>query len=249
MAAVERSESMRSERCSSMSARRSSTSPGSTGHGAWADWLGVPRHTFSAVLGAVIARGLDYRETFQYFRPGFDLAEERRRRVAAGQPESWAEDALYPDARPCMEALRGAGLRVGLAGNQTREAEAILRSLDLPVDVVGTSDAWGVEKPSPGFFTRIVDEAGCEPSSVLYVGDRMDNDVGPAQRAGLATAFIRRGPWGYILRDAVLEEACLFRLTTLAELPALVGKHNEAAGSTPGRRGTSAAPRARRGRE
>ncbi len=31
----------------------------------WADWLGVPRHTFSAVFGAVIARGLDYRETFQ----------------------------------------------------------------------------------------------------------------------------------------------------------------------------------------
>ena len=28
-------------------------------YGAWADWLGVPRHTFSAVFGAVIARGLD----------------------------------------------------------------------------------------------------------------------------------------------------------------------------------------------
>jgi HAD superfamily hydrolase (TIGR01662 family) len=199
-------------------------------YGAWADWLGVPRHTFSAVLGAVIARGRDYRDTFQFFNPGFDLAEERRRRVAAGKPESWAEDALYPDARPCMEALQKMGLRVGLAGNQTKEAEAILRSLDLPVDVLGTSDAWGVEKPSPGFFARIVEEAGCEAASVLYVGDRIDNDVGPAQGAGLATAFIRRGPWGYILRDAALEEACLFRLTTLAELPDLVRKHNEAAG-------------------
>ena len=27
-------------------------------HG-WADWLGVPRHTFSAVLGAVTAAGHD----------------------------------------------------------------------------------------------------------------------------------------------------------------------------------------------
>src|SRR6266545_1293486 len=34
-------------------------------YGTWADWLGVPRHTFSAVFGAVIARGGDYRETFQ----------------------------------------------------------------------------------------------------------------------------------------------------------------------------------------
>jgi hypothetical protein len=43
-------------------------------YGTWADWLGVPRHVFSAVFGAVIARGQDYRETFQVFQPGFDLA-------------------------------------------------------------------------------------------------------------------------------------------------------------------------------
>ncbi len=42
-------------------------------YGTWADWLGVLRHTFSAVFGAVIARGGDYRDTFQYFQPGFDL--------------------------------------------------------------------------------------------------------------------------------------------------------------------------------
>jgi hypothetical protein len=34
-------------------------------YGTWADWLGIPRHTFSAVFGAVIARGLDHREAFQ----------------------------------------------------------------------------------------------------------------------------------------------------------------------------------------
>ena len=38
-------------------------------YGTWADWLGVPRHTFSAVFGAVIALGMDYRDAFQYFRP------------------------------------------------------------------------------------------------------------------------------------------------------------------------------------
>ena len=37
-------------------------------YGTWADWLGVPRHVFSATFGAVIARGQDYRETFQVFR-------------------------------------------------------------------------------------------------------------------------------------------------------------------------------------
>ncbi len=197
-------------------------------YGTWADWLGVPRHTFSAVFGAVIARGGDYRETFQYFKPGFDLAAERERRAAAGQPEVFGEENLYPDARPCLAALKDQGLLVGLAGNQTARAEAILRSLEFPVDVIGTSDGWGVEKPTVGFFDRVVMEAGCAPEAVLYVGDRLDNDIRPAQEAGMATALIRRGPWGYILHDPQTAGRCLFHLRSLAELPELVAKHNAA---------------------
>ncbi|WP_055483443.1 HAD family hydrolase [Sphaerimonospora mesophila] len=196
-------------------------------YGTWADWLGVPRHTFSAVFGAVIARGGDYRETFQHFRPGFDLHVERERRAEAGQPESFSEENLYEDARPCLAALREQGLLVGLAGNQTARAEKILRALSLPVDLIGTSDSWGVEKPSAAFFERVVQEAGCPAGAVLYVGDRLDNDVKPAQDSGVATALIRRGAWGYILDDADAAERCLFRIDSLAELPELIRKHNE----------------------
>src|SRR6266566_3492958 len=73
---------------------------------AWADWLGVPRHTFSAVFGAVIARGKDYRDVFQVFRPGFDLEAERQARLDAGLGEYLNADDLYPDARPCRQADR-----------------------------------------------------------------------------------------------------------------------------------------------
>ena len=195
-------------------------------YGTWADWLGVPRHTFSAVFGAVIARGGDYRETFEYFQPGFDLAAERERRARAGQPESFAEENLYPDARPCLAALRDQGLLVGLAGNQTARAETILRSLRMPADVIGTSDGWRAEKPSAAFFQRLIAEAGYPAQQVLYVGDRLDNDVRPAQIQGLATAFLRRGPWGYILQDPEVLDRCLFRLDSLAELPDRVAKYN-----------------------
>lgn len=192
----------------------------------WADWLGVPRHTFSAVFGAVIARGLDYQETFRFFRPDFDLTVERERRAAAGRPESFGEEDLYPDARPCLTALRDQGLLVGLAGNQPAHAEMMLRALDLPVDVVGTSDGWGVEKPSPAFFERVVRESGGHPSSILYVGDRPDNDAGPARAAGMMTCLIRRGPWGHILDMPAVAEQCLFRIASLDELPSLVAEYN-----------------------
>lgn len=197
---------------------------------AWADWLGVPRHTFSAVFGAVIARGLDYQETFRAFRPDFDLAVELERRAAAGQPESFGEEDLYPDARPCLTSLREQGLVVGLAGNQPAHAESTLRALDLPVDLIGTSHGWGVAKPSPAFFERVVREGGGDASSILYVGDRPDNDARPAQEAGMKTCLIRRSPWGHILDMPAVSERCLFRIDSLDELPTLVAKHNAAGG-------------------
>lgn len=192
----------------------------------WADWLGVPRHTFSAVLGAVIARGQDWQEAFRTFRPDFDLATELARRAAAGRPESFDEEDLYPDARPCLTALKDQGLRVGLAGNQPAHADASLRALDLPVDVIGTSHGWGVAKPAPAFFARLVREAGHDPSSILYVGDRPDNDAGAAMAAGMPACLIRRGPWGHILDLPAVAQRCLFRIGSLDELPGLVAAHN-----------------------
>ncbi|MBV9313610.1 MAG: HAD family hydrolase [Pseudonocardia sp.] len=169
-------------------------------YGAWADWLGVPRHTFSAVFGAVIQRGGDYRETFQYFRPGFDLHKERQARIDAGLGEYLNADDLYPDVRPCLELLLEAGLQVGIAGNQTTRAGRFIRELNLPVDIIAMSDDWGVSKPDVAFFEKLIEVSGYRPHEIVYVGDRLDNDIAPAAAAGIRTAWIRRGAWGYLLK-------------------------------------------------
>jgi HAD superfamily hydrolase (TIGR01662 family) len=188
-------------------------------YGTWADWLGIPRHTFSAVFGATIARGLDYRDTFQVFRPGFDLAEERRRRADAGVPEWFGDDDLYPDVRPALAELRNAGYWLGLAGNQTVSAGKILRELALPVDLVATSDDWGVSKPDPRFFEHLIGAVPYAAQEILYVGDRLDNDVRPASNAGMSTALIRRGPWGVIQEhDPEADKVATIRISSLREL-------------------------------
>jgi HAD superfamily hydrolase (TIGR01549 family) len=169
-------------------------------YGTWADWLGVPRHTFSAVFGAVIADGGDYREVFQHFRPGFDLGKERQARLDAGIGEYLSGHDLYPDARPCLQALKDAGYFVGVAGNQTARAGRFLRELNLPCDVLATSDEWGVTKPDRGFFDKMVCVSGHDRDEIAYVGDRLDNDIAPAAEAGLFTVWLRRGPWGFILQ-------------------------------------------------
>lgn len=196
-------------------------------YGTWADWLGIPRHTFSAVFGAVIARGQDYRETFQVFRPGFDLTAEREKRAAAGSPESFGEDDLYPDVRPTLRELRAAGLWVGIAGNQTVRAGSILRSLDLPSDMIATSDDWGVSKPDLGFFEAVAKATPAGPEETLYVGDRLDNDIRPAVVAGFHTALIHRGPWAVIWQhDPDADRLPTMRIDSLTELPERIAGFN-----------------------
>jgi len=191
--------------------------------GAWADWIGIPRHTFSAVLGAITAQGHNNAETFQYFKPGFDLTTERLRREQAGVGERYDEQDLYPDVRPALSALQAMGMWVGVAGNQTARAGQILRSLGLPADLIATSGEWGVAKPDPAFFAKVIEMVPGETGQTVYVGDHRDSDLEPAKAAGLITAFIRRGPWGYLWADdpRTLRLAD-WRIDSLTELPALI---------------------------
>lgn len=193
-------------------------------YGTWADWLGVPRHTFSAVFGAVIARGGDYREVFQHFRPGFDLQKARQERVDAGLGEYLNAHDLYADVRPCLEELRAAGYLVGIAGNQTSRAGRFLRELNLPADVIATSDDWGSAKPDVAFFHKLIAVSGHDPGDILYVGDRLDNDIRPAAKVGLQTALIRRGPWGLILDSSDFALPPTVAIDTLSALPTLVAR-------------------------
>jgi HAD superfamily hydrolase (TIGR01549 family) len=123
---------------------------------------------------------------------------------------------LYPDALPCIARLRSIGLFVGAVGNTPLEVEDLLRD---HVDLVGSSARWGVEKPAPEFFARIVDEADSEAAEIAYVGDRVDNDVEPALAAGMVAVHLRRGPWGY-LHDP---SAAALRVDTLDELAGALG--------------------------
>jgi FMN phosphatase YigB (HAD superfamily) len=93
-------------------------------------------------------------------------------------------------------------------------ADALEEFLRNHVDFVGSSERWGVEKPATGFFKRVVEEAGAPAGDVLYVGDRVDNDVVPALAAGLRAVRIRRGA-----HAEVESPAGTITIDSLADLP------------------------------
>jgi HAD superfamily hydrolase (TIGR01549 family) len=168
-----------------------------------ADAAGVPRFTLMATLGGLITRGERHSHVWHL--------------LGVEQPNSMFEPGdFYPDALPCLGDLRARGLRVGVVGNTPREFEDVVRE---HVDFVGSSAGWGVEKPAAEFFQRIVAEAGVAPEEIAYVGDRVDNDVVPALRAGMVAVHLRRGPWGYLHEPP--PEA--LRAGSLTEVPEVLG--------------------------
>lgn len=95
--------------------------------------------------------------------------------------------------------------------------------MNLAVDFVGTSEEWGVAKPDPGFFDRVINVAPGQAEEIVYVGDHRYNDVLPAKAAGLRAALIRRGPWGHLWADdPVVRENADWVIGSLAHLPDLL---------------------------
>jgi HAD superfamily hydrolase (TIGR01662 family) len=165
-------------------------------------------HVVWAALGATIERGEEHDALWG--------------RLGIEKPAGWwnelvySLDDLYPDALDCLRRVRELGLRIGIVGNQTQAMEAWARDAALPADVIASSASLGVRKPDTAFFERVAELMGCAAPQVAYVGDRVDNDVLPAARAGLVAVHVRRGPWGRL--QPTPPEATL-GLDDLASLP------------------------------
>ena len=163
---------------------------------------GVTPFTLMGVVGATIERGVHHDETWEI--------------LGVEHPEgTWVDEDWYPDAVPCIERLRNAGYRVCAVGNTPQFIE---EHVGVHVEVLGSSERWQIWKPDPAFFARVIDLVGVAPAKIAYVGDRVDNDVGPAIAAGMVGVHIKRGPWGYLHEPP----AAAIRIDTLDELPAVL---------------------------
>jgi FMN phosphatase YigB (HAD superfamily) len=163
----------------------------------WAEFLGVPAMTLFTAIGVIMERGESLRRVFDIFKPGMDPGLARKMRTATGWTYDFVLADLYPDVIPCLTELRARGYKVLIAGNQPVESEAALARL-VPADVIASSGGWGISKPDPAFFAKVIEAAGEPAGRIAYVGDRLDNDVLPSLAVGMKAVFLRRGPWGWM---------------------------------------------------
>ena len=180
----------------------------------------MPRLTFLAVLGRLIAEGRHYQEIFDVF--GVSRPVEGRAASTVADRPAFAPKISTRTLGRVWRSCAGSGSASGSPATSPDRAAEILATVGIELDLVATSAAWGVEKPSPAFFARIASELALPPEAIAYVGDRVDNDVIPAAAAGMTAIFIRRGPWAWIQCPVGTPPGASFVIEDLTGLPELL---------------------------
>jgi HAD superfamily hydrolase (TIGR01549 family) len=121
---------------------------------------------------------------------------------------------LYEDALPALDALRAAGLRIGLVSNGQRDLEEFARHHGLDVDVCVGSASHGRVKPHRSIFEAALAALDATPPEAAMVGDSYADDIEGARALGMR---------GILLDRDGLHEDEPDRIDTLLALPAALG--------------------------
>ena len=101
---------------------------------------------------------------------------------------------LYDDVLDTLDALLGAGLRLGLISNFETWLQEMLVELEVGhiFEVTVISGVEGVEKPDPGIYRLALERGGVDAGRAVHVGDSESLDVAPARLAGMHTVLLDR---------------------------------------------------------
>lgn len=132
------------------------------------------------------------------------------------------DERLYPEAAECLECLHSR-YRIGIIANQSVGSEERLKKFGIwkYIDVLVASAEEGVAKPDRRIFKIALARAGCKPEEAAMVGDRLDNDIVPANDVGMYTIWIKQGNWIYASPKETLEYPD-WTIRSLKELEELV---------------------------
>lgn len=105
----------------------------------------------------------------------------------------WRKDLLQLrlGAKEAVSKL-GRHHRLGIIANQSEGAQQRFSNygvLHLFATVISSHDV-SVSKPDPKIFEIAIERSGANPNKSFMVGDRLDNDIGPAKRMGFRTVRI-----------------------------------------------------------
>ena len=128
------------------------------------------------------------------------------------------DEVIYPQAAECLAQLHRR-YKLGIIANQNPGTADRMKKYGISqfLDVIIASAEEGIEKPDPRIFELALDRTNCLPENAVMIGDRLDNDITPAKKAGLKTIWIRQG-FGGMANPVTEEETPDFYVNDLVEL-------------------------------
>ena len=151
-------------------------------------------------------------------KPIVSAAEDYGVNVPAGRHDL---EVLYPDSKEVLQRL-SQKYKIGIIANQDFGTEQRLTDFNVHqyINLVIASAEEGVAKPDLRIFQIALARADCKPEEAIMVGDRIDNDIIPANRIGMTTVWIKQG-FGSYAEPKTVEEQPDYIVNNLAEITEL----------------------------
>ena len=123
---------------------------------------------------------------FAYARNHFGIEEN--------YPYSGEKEVLFDGVIDVLKQL-SACYKLGILANQPSSTLERLKrdGIYSYFDICLLSETEKLFKPELAFFEYAIQKAECQPDRIVMIGDRLDNDIMPAKKAGMKTARIKQG--------------------------------------------------------
>ena len=112
------------------------------------------------------------------------------------QLTKWHEEdeILYADAPKCLEIL-SQKYKIGIIANQSLGTKERLKQHGILqyIDLIIASAEEGVAKPDKKIFEIALKRSACQANHTIMIGDKIDNDIVPANLLGMYTIWIKQG--------------------------------------------------------
>lgn len=136
-----------------------------------------------------------YETTMKFYRQNKKGDIEVLKLLNVEKPKwSFEDEILYKDTEECLKRL-STKYKIGVIANQPPgtakrlEEHRILKYIDL---VIASAEE-GIAKPDRKIFETALGRADCIPKQSVMIGDRIDNDIVPANQLGMNTIWIKQG--------------------------------------------------------
>lgn len=192
----------------------------------WYNFIGLRLNYFISGITGNDFNSLDVLKKYGK-RKGFDLSEEQWEHVNWLWYEPLCEKAsVEDDLVGTLEKLKALGLKLGIISNTFVNGT----TLDRHLSEVGVLDffpmrlysySFSRRKPHQSIFLEASRKLEVDPCNIMYVGDRVDNDVKGCRNAGMFPVLKK----AYTNENKQVPEGTV-TIETISQLPDIVKKIN-----------------------